>query len=382
MNLAEYWVFVVFGLVLLPAALTACNLFLFQPLRRVPAGSPTPRVSVLIPARNEEHAIAAAVDAALQSTGVELEVVVLDDQSSDATAAEVTRIAARDARVRLVRGEPLPEGWCGKQWACHQLARLARHDLLVWIDADVTLAADALARLAAHRERTGVALLSGVPFQVTGTWLEKLVVPLIHVVLLGYLPMAMMRRTASPSFGAGCGQLFMAQRVAYERCGGHGAAGVRASLHDGVTLPRAFRRAGLMTDVVDAGDLASCRMYRGAAAVWHGFAKNATEGMATPVGLPVWTVLLLGGHVLPWVLLVAWLSGAMTGEPWQMVVLWGAWLMAVATSVGVMYRFGQSWLAGVARPVGVAVLVAIQWWAVWRRLWGRPSSWKGRAYAS
>src|SRR5262249_61852699 len=109
--------------------------------------APRPRgkalgISVLIPARNEERGIVAAVESALASEGVSLEVIVLDDHSEDRTAALVEGLARRDSRVRLVPAPPLPEGWCGKQHACHVLAGCACHPLLAFLDADVRLAPD------------------------------------------------------------------------------------------------------------------------------------------------------------------------------------------------------------------------------------------------
>ena len=111
-----------------------------------------------------------------------------------------------------------------------------------------------------------------------------------------------MRASRDPAFAAGCGQLFLARRARYEQIGGHAA--VRTSLHDGLTLPRAFRQAGLSTDLCDATDVASCRMYRSAREVWFGLAKNATEGLASPRLIGPATLFLLGGQVLPLVLLV------------------------------------------------------------------------------
>ena len=96
--------------------------------------------------------------------------------------------------------------------------------------------------------------------------------------------------------------MFIARADAYAKSGGHRE--ISTSLHDGVKLPRIFRRAGFFTDLFDATEIATCRMYRGGAEVWQGFSKNATEGMATPIGLPIWTALLAGGHVLPWLLLI------------------------------------------------------------------------------
>ena len=185
----------------IPAWLFWRNLSAYQPPPSPAAWGSLPRVSVLIPARNEEQTIQAAVEAALASEGVELEVVVLDDQSEDATAAIVRRLAERDARVRLLNGPELPDGWCGKQHACWVLASSASYDLLLFLDADVRLASEGLARMVAFLQESGADLVSGIPFQETGTLLEHLVIPLIHFVLLGFLPMRRMRAAGTPPMG-------------------------------------------------------------------------------------------------------------------------------------------------------------------------------------
>ena len=167
--------------------------------------------------------------------------------------------------------------------------------------------------------------------------------------VLGFLPFAGMRFSRSPAFAAGCGQLFVARRTAYRRMGGHAA--IRSSRHDGVTLPRAFRRAGYSTDLCDATGVAECRMYRSAGEVWRGFAKNAGEGMASPAAIGPWTLLLAGGQVLPPVLLaVALLAGQTTAAAWAA----GACLLAWGTRTLLAARFGQSWLGAALHPAGVA----------------------------
>ena len=110
----------------------------------------------------------------------------------------VADIASIDPRARVVQAPPLPAGWSGKQHACWRLAHLARHPLLLFIDADVRLKPDALARTAAFLEASGADLVSGIPHQETVGFLEKLVIPLIHFILLGFLPMRRMRRSTSP----------------------------------------------------------------------------------------------------------------------------------------------------------------------------------------
>ncbi len=333
-----------------------------------------PSVSLLIPARNEEGAIAAAVEAALASQGIDLEVIVLDDHSEDRTAEIVRAIAARDGRVRLESAPPLPAGWCGKQHACWVLAQLATKPLLLFQDADVRLAPDGVARLVACLHELDTDLLSGVPCQETGTFLEVLLIPLIHWVLLGFLPMDRMRASRHPAYAAGCGQLFLARRESYAKMGGH--AVIRSSLHDGITLPRAFRSAGLHTDLCDATEVARCRMYRSAAEVWNGLTRNATEGLARPVLLPIVTLLFLFGQVLPLVLLAT--AGLWD---WPVIVLAGlaTLLLYLPRWIGIS-RFRQPVLGAVLHPVGVVLLLVMQWYALGRATLGRPSAWKGRRY--
>jgi hypothetical protein len=347
-----------------PLLLAVWNLTLY---RRPDAASRCPRLSVLIPARNEERNIAEAVQAVLANEGVALELIVLDDGSTDRTPEILASIG--DPRLRVAQAPPLPPGWSGKQHACAALGALARHDLLVFVDADVRLAPDALSRMAGlMQRRPDLGLASGFPRQITVTWSEQLLLPLIHFLLLGYLPMAQMNRSVAPALGAGCGQLIILRRDAYARAGGHAA--IRASMHDGIMLPRAFRAAGQMTGLFDATDFATCRMYRSGGEVWEGLTKNATEGMAKPVALPIWTLILGGGQVLPAILMMV-MPSLLAG-------------LALACGIGLRlllaWRFRQPVLSAILHPLGMAALLVVQWASLLRALRGRPATWRGRAY--
>jgi hypothetical protein len=333
----------------------------------------------LIPARNEERAIGAAVLSVLASTGVELEVIVLDDHSEDGTASIVAKLAACDDRVRLIPGPELPTGWCGKQHACWVLAQEARHALIVFLDADVRLAPHALACMAEFVRTSGTDLASGIPHQVTVTLGEKLLIPLIHFILLGFLPICIMRKCRWPPLSGGCGQIFVARREAYERCGGHSV--IRDSLHDGIKLPRAFRASGFRTDLFDATDLASCRMYQSWRQVWFGLSKNASEALAAPATIGPITLILLGGQIVPLVLLFWRLTSLPEPWPdWQLGLTTLATLLAYYPRLSAAARFRQSWLGAILHPLGIVILVAIQWFAFFHNFLGRPNRWKGRHY--
>lgn len=368
------------GLALLPCALFLANLHYFTEPPQPPPANPLPKISVLIPARNEEISIGAAVESVLRSTGVDLELIVLDDASTDRTSQIVTVRAATDSRLRLAIAPRLPAGWNGKQHACYVLSGLAQHDLLCFLDADVRLTPAALARMISLLHQTDSALVSGFPQQETRTFLEWLLLPLIHFILLGFLPLAIARRQPySPGLAAGCGQFLLARRDAYHASGGHAA--IRTTMHDGLLLPQRFRAAGLRTALADLSQLATCRMYRSAAHVWQGLSKNATEGMAAPARIVPFTVMLALGQVLPLPLFALWLF-----HPDSFPLPFSGALLAVAVIAGYLprviatSRYRQSWRGALLHPLGVALLLVLQWTAFTRKLLGAQTTWKQRAY--
>jgi hypothetical protein len=175
---------------------------------------------------------------------------------------------------------------------------------------------------------------------------------------------------------AGCGQLFIVRRDAYAACGGH--ARLKDSMHDGIQLPRVIRRAGFRTDLFDATDLATCRMYQTNDDTWRGLGKNATEGLASPGTIGPMTALLLGGQVLPFLLLgfaSALSTSALFGAALAGLLAYGPRLVAAR-----IFRqpLSVAWL----HPLGVLALLVIQWHAFTRHLLGKPFEWKGRHYGA
>ena len=374
-----------------PAVLFAINLRRY----RTPEPSYPPErfpVSVLIPARNEEANIGAALGCVLASRGVDLEVLVLDADSADRTGEIVRGLAATDRRLRLVEGQGLPPGWNGKQHACWTLANESSQGLLVFLDADVRIEPELLVRMAAFRAARSAALVSGFPRLITVTWLESLLLPLIHFILLGFLPMGAMRKTTAPSAAAGCGQFMLVEREAYFRSGGHHA--IRETMHDGLLLPRVFRRAGYGTDIADITELASVRMYDSAAKVWSGLAKNATEGIATLGKIVPLSLILLLGQVVPVVLIILFgittlfayfgaashVSSALSVQSLAVILL--SVVASYIPRLLAVGRFHQPLRSALLHPVGILLLLSVQWYALARKLFGKPVGWRQRTYSS
>ena len=261
------------GVAVLGAAHAVANTALLRrPPEHVPATARP--VTVVLPVRDEEAAVGGCLTAVLAQRGVDrLRVVVVDDGSTDATVPVVRSVA--DERVRLVTAPPLPPGWLGKPHACAvgaAAADPAPDEVLVFVDADVRLAPDAVAAAVAVLEDSGLDLVSPWPRPVAGTAAERLVQPLAPWLWATTLPLRLAERSPRPSLAAANGQFLAVTRRAYERAGGHAA--VRDEVIEDVALLRAVKRTGGRGGPVAGSDLASCRMYTGWAALQEGYAKS------------------------------------------------------------------------------------------------------------
>ena len=338
-------------------------------------------VSVIVPARNEAGSIETVIRSVLASTYEPLELLVVDDRSTDQTAAIVERLAAEDVRLRLVRGEPLPEGWYGKPWACFQGYRAARGDFLLFTDADTRHEPELLARAvgALHAERAD--LLTVAPRQRCETFWERLVMPQIWLLLgLRYHPSAVNRARRERDVIAN-GQFILFPRASYEAVGTHEA--VRHEVAEDLALAQAFYRAGRKIHFAFAERLMETRMYQSLPHLVEGWSKNAYLGgrrsfpeepvlrALVPVMLPAAFLFWL---VPPVVLAV---TGATAG-------LGPAALTATALSalfwMAISYGMKLPPWYGLLYPAGASVALYIVARSIWRG--ARRVEWRGRVYSS
>lgn len=356
---------------LLALVMCVINLTLYRPGPSGPTEDEL--VSVCIPARDEEVNIESCVRATLASDHDSLEVLIYDDESTDRTPEILKQLAAEDDRVRLVARAPLPPGWNGKQHACHRMSQAARGAWMLFTDADVRLEPDAVRRALAFAQSSDSDLVSTFPRQRVGTLGEMLLVPMILFVLLSYLPFARMRTSGSPGASAGCGQFLFARTEAYRKTGGHNA--FRDSMHDGIMMPRTFRREGYRTDLFDGTDTCSVRMYRGWRESWNGFAKNAFEGLGSVGLLTFITAMHALGHVLPWIaapiLLVTRSDDAALA--WSITAIGAALVERVLLAI----RFKHPLVLAVLHPLTVIAMTAVQWWS-WVLHRRGTRTWRGR----
>ena len=323
-------------------------------------------VAVLLPVRDEAGRVEACLRSLLAQTGVRnLQILVLDDGSTDSTLDVVRHVVAADPRVQVLRGAPLPTGWRGKAHACQQLADACDAAVLVFVDADVVLTPDAVASTVALLRFTGLDLVSPYPRQIAVTVAERLVQPLLQWSFLTTLPLRAAERSLRPSLSAANGQFLAVDAAAYRRAGGHAA--VRAEVLEDIALLRAVKRAGGRGGVADGSRLATCRMYDGWPALREGYAKSLWSAFGSPAGALATCGLVALAYLVP---PLAALRGSRVG------------LVGFVAGVTGRVVVGRRVRARVvpdalAHPVSIALFCWLTAQSWWRRRANRLT-WKGR----
>jgi chlorobactene glucosyltransferase len=208
------------------------------------------------------------------------EIMVLDDFSTDGTSEAVKSYSAGRPFIKLIKGEPLPEGWTGKNWACHQLSKLASGEVIIFVDADCELAPWAVGSACALIERHDLSLLSSFPTQRLKSAGERLVVPLMDWLLLTFLPLRLVYLSRRISLTAANGQFMAFRKKAYMGIGGHSS--VAGRVVEDMELARGIKRAGQRIMTVLGADTVKCRMYSGFSGAFAGFSKNFFLGFNMP----------------------------------------------------------------------------------------------------
>jgi chlorobactene glucosyltransferase len=337
-----------------------------------------PALSVIIPARNEALNIKRCVRSVLAAAYAPLEIIVVDDRSSDDTAEIVGRLAAdpdAGGRVRLVRGADLPPGWFGKQWALVQGYRVATGDLVVFADADTKHEPELIPRAVTALRTEHVDLVSVLPRQEMGTFWERLVQPHVFFALQSRVgDLRHVNRTRTVWNAIANGQFVLTTRIAYEAVGTHAA--VRDSIAEDLMLAQAYVRGGRDIFLVYGLDYMATRMYRSLREIIGGWSKNLALG--APLMAPPIAILRRLLPYLMWLPVFAWIGPPLAWLVWR----WDFTVIAMAASLGTwleVYRREQApWWYALLYPVGAGMVAYIMLRSAWRG--SRKVEWRGRLY--
>lgn len=280
--------------------LVALSNYLFSLLRSRESPREEPWLSVLIPARNEESHIGNILDDLRRQDYSRLEIIVLDDSSSDATAEVVREKMKKDQRLQLIINEELPAGWSGKNYACHRLAQKAAGSYLLFLDADISISENIIGEVTAYMKKKKLALVSIFPKQRMQSFGERITVPNMNWILLSLLPLYLVQKSKRPSLAAANGQFMFFDAAIYKKLMPHRL--LRSSLVEDIEIMRLLKRLKpdeskrrkrtnrYRTAVLTGNRRVSCRMYNDYDEAVHGFSKNVLHFFGNSL---VWTFIFL-----------------------------------------------------------------------------------------
>lgn len=361
-----------------------CGLLLVVNLAALPrlsrqqtAGEDAPFLSIVVPARNEERAIGDAVRSLLAQRYPRLEVIVVDDRSTDRTREVLDGLTA-DARLTIVRGVEPPPGWLGKPHALHQGAAVARGNLLLFVDADVIYDPRAVSEAVGLLERTGADFVGLLPkLRAEGFWEAVLLPNLLCAVFFG--PAFLANRDEARWIAAGGGAGNLVRRSAYEAIGGHAA--LRDSVIDDLRLALTVKRAGFRARTVLAHDRVAVRMYHGFGEIWRGFTKNVAYalGGAAATAFLVLSIVWTAASILPFTILVAALGGVAL-PPLDVSLAAAAYGILVAARAALAVILHDPIWSAPTHPLMAAVWSALLARSFYERFVRRRLLWRGREF--
>lgn len=340
-----------------------------------PAPRGNPLVSILVPARNEERTLPACLASLASQRHPALEIILVDDASTDRTA-EVARAAAdRDARLRVIRTAGPPPGWTGKNFALASGVAVARGPWLCFTDADTVHAPDSIRRALGFAESQGLALLSMTSRQLTESFWERTVQPVVFGLLDQWFPLSRINDPASP-LAAANGIFVLVSREAYEAVGGHRA--LAGEILEDVALARNVKRSGRRIAFANGSDLVSARMYGSLGAARRGWTKNLYALRGRRVLCALGSAIELGWTALLPPLAAVGLLGAgrTTSAAWAA----GAAVIGLGGEAFFRARRGYPPVWSLSHPVGAAVVLGFLLESMVRTWLGLGLVWKDRRY--
>jgi len=317
----------------------------FKPVQPTPQqyfDEQAPMVSVCIPARNEANSIARCVRSAVEQQYPNVEVIVLDDGSTDGTTDILADLSKEFSNtLTVLSGEPKPDDWLGKSWACQQLSQQAKGDILIFIDADTWLEPRATAKVVRSMGQDVVDFVTVWPMQKLGSFWERVVIPIIYFGLLTLLPSryvyrppkwipSFIRQEVGVLFAAACGQFLAFKRSAYDGINGHQS--VKNEVVEDVALAKNIKSAGYSMKMYHGAGTISCRMYESAEELWEGFRKNFFAGF--DYNVPLFTGMAL----------LQFITFILPALALPFLLVWGSLLQILLALLAVVIMFIQRFI--------------------------------------
>ena len=332
-------------------------------------------VSVMVPARNEKENIGKCIDALLNQDHPNLEILILDDASTDGTSEIIQEYAQSDPRIQIIHGKELPVTWVGKNWACHQLANKAKGDFLLFVDADTILASGTISAAIHESVTRNINLLTLTPRRTASCITERLLFPFLDWASFSWIPMKTAHSTRNPHLSATFGQFILFDRAAYSDVGGHEA--IHDNMFDDFELGRLVKGKGLKWMLFDGANWVHVLAYKGNVDAFKAVSRSLFPAVYYRVSiLMMLSVLIIGLGLLPPLTVLA---GIMS-YPIEIESLFAATLSIGLVAIPWLIlcrKFKHSSLLVPLYPVSMALILAVGFHSMFTHGLGR-TTWKGR----
>lgn len=342
-----------------------------------------PKVSICVPARNEEKVIEKCVRSLLNQSYENFEILVLDDNSEDSTPSILQHLNIEFDHLTIIQGQPKPDDWLGKSWACHQLSQKTTGDILIFLDADVWMHSNILTKAVSKLEEIDV--LTIWPQQKVHSFLEKLVVPTIYFSLLTLLPVVYVERSprwmpkflsplVDPKFVAACGQFIAFKKSAYDSIDGH--RGVKKEIVEDVELARRLKNTTYTISMMNGIGGVYCRMYTSGSETWDGFQKNFLAGFGNLFEFVFMAIL----HFLFFLFPIYLFVNAIIKNDSLVLLLSGSIISVyIVQRLILNFWFKWDWWMALLHPVAVIWFEVLGIKCMTNHIFGLKSIWKGRS---
>jgi len=383
MDLFYFYQFIIFIVLFILLINFLLNLYLFKNIKIYKDSKKLtinnqPLVSVLIPARNEQKNIERCLRSIMNQDYRNIEIVVLNDNSTDNTEEIVKKLAKQDSRIRIIQGKPLPQGWLGKNFACFQLSRYAKGDYLIFTDADTYHFPFSIKSSLSCLLENNLDAVCPFPKQIMVTISERMALPFINFAILLFMPLALIRKSKNPLFCTGVGQYFVFKREAYFGMGGH--ASVKGKILEDVHLAKKTKEAGFRYMIFDGSSSITCRMYKNFREVWKGFSRFMFSAFDyNPIIMFIVFLLVMIFLFMPFIFLPLgffiyhWPPYIMT-----LIVLQVSIICFVRICISL--RFKENPLNVFLHPISMIFILLVSFNSYFQSKFGSGISWKGRVY--
>ena len=350
------------------------NIFSLKKLKLISETDSGKFVSVLIPARNEEDNIKDCLASVLNQKCPDFEVIILNDNSTDSTLDILSSFES--GKIKIINGKPLPPGWVGKNFACHQLQAEAKGDYLLFLDADTIMEQGCIASAVKFADTENTGLLSLMPYEISVSFWEKAVIPMLYFALMVFLPVPLIERSKRKEIAVGNGQFMLFSRKCYETIGGHES--LKNRIVEDVWLAKRVKEFREKLIFADGTEFVRCRMYNSLSDVWNGFSKNFFAGLSfSKSGLAVIIVMYFMLFIFP---LVTLCFGIINSDQDLIKYSLIGFFIPVIIRITHSLKFHQPFLFSFLNFLSSSFIIAVAINSFRILKFGKGANWKGRNY--